>query len=1289
MGAVFLALDTRLTRHVAIKILPETTGAEARQRFLREAQAAARLNHPGICGIHAIDEQDGRLFLVLEYIAGKSFRELADYPAEDWPPDPAVAAGYVLQAAEALAAAHASGIIHRDIKGSNLMRTPEGRVKVLDFGLAKFNDSAVITQDGLVVGTPAYLSPEQTRGEALDARTDLWSLGVVFYELLTGRLPFLADNLAALTQAVLYQEPRPVRQIRPEIPSGIARIVEKLLAKDREQRYVSARPLIEDLRPHATGSLSEFFETQIALTPARGDYGSTARLILGMADRRPVTFVTLEVSGTVASEDPEDFEAALAERRALCAKIITAKEGYVSAWTGNTAVAYFGYPRARENAARLAVEGALAVARAFSAADSMFYVRLGVETSLAVAEASESGPAASVSGEGFALSRALLERAAPNEVLIGVETRRSVETQFELGEGGELRLPGGRMLRYVRVLNRSTARTRFEVLPESALTNLEGRRQELQLMLGRWEQAREGQGQVMLLSGAAGIGKSRLVYEVKRRVAEDPKAALIECFCAAQYANTALHPITEFFERFVFEQETRVLPPMAKLRILEALLAELGFHLNETIPLLAQLLNIPAESYSPLESTPERQRILTLEVLTSLLMQRASRQPVLFVVEDLHWADPSTIELLGMVIDQAPAGSLLAVFTYRPEYLPPWQRSHVSAISLNRLSRTDARSLAKAATRGRALESAVFEQIVANSDGVPLFIEEIARTVAEAEGSRADKLPVPESLRDSFLARLDQLGEARNVARMASVLGREFPESLLEALAGLPNSVLRANLNRLVSADILYLRGAGERRSYIFKHALLQEAAYDSLLKKSRAALHGELADILVTSFPEMSASQPEVVAHHFTEAGRGEEAVPYWREAGTAALQRSAYSEAIWHFEKGLEILKALPEEHRNPVQELWLLASLGPALIATRGFGAAEVGDIYGRAEHLLPRAEGSPLKLPTLWGVWVYNLVRSNLDHALRTAERMIAGGEAAADQGMRLEGHWTAGNTLFWKGDLERSRAHLEAAEALYDAERFREHAYRFGQDPLVATLCYQSCVYRQLGMYDRGDAATNRSIGYARSLRHPFSIGWALSFQAVAGYFEDDFDQAQRCGENAMRYCQEQAYPFWISAALGLWGWGLAGQRDAKGGLDHMREALRVMRSIGSRVIEPLFRGLLAEGLLRSGDREGALQEIDGGIEQSRELGVAVSLPDLLRVRGAALWELGRKEESHVALMDALTAARAMNSFNGQIRVAVELVRLFHQREPLLALGRQVARQSHEPAILRRAREFLH
>lgn len=361
-------------------------------------------------------------------------------------------------------------------------------------------------------------------------------------------------------------------------------------------------------------------------------------------------------------------------------------------------------------------------------------------------------------------------------------------------------------------------------------------------------------------------------------------------------------------------------------------------------------------------------------------------------------------------------------------------------------------------------------QIVGNSDGVPLFLEELTKTVAESGdgSSRAAKLPVPGSLSDSFIARLDQLGSARNVARIASVLGREFPQTLLAAISGLTEEELQASLDRLIDAEVFYVRGTGQRRTYIFKHALLQNAAYDSLLKKPRLALHKE-------EFPEMAARQPKVVAGHFTEAALGEQSIGYWHKAGMSALQRSAHMEALSHFEHGQEVFRALPRERANSEQELLLLSGLGPALLATRGFGAAEVGEVYQRAEKLLPRESNSPLVLPTLWGVWVYNLVRSRLEHALETTLRLIEAGRRMREDSLALEGLWTAGNTLYWMGDLVAARRYLEEAEALYDPARFGQHAYLFGQDPLVATFCYESFVYCFLGLFDKATAAGDRAI----------------------------------------------------------------------------------------------------------------------------------------------------------------------------------------------------------------------
>ncbi len=1285
MGAVYLALDPELNRRVAIKILPSTTArkATARQRFVQEAQAIAALNHPGICTIHSIEQDADILFLVLEYVEGYSFRDLLDTNATGWPP--VKVAEFMLQAAQALEAAHTAGIIHRDIKSSNLMLTPSGRVKILDFGLAKVSHARFITEAGSAVGTPAYWSPEQAQGEMLDPRTDLWSLGAAFYEVLTGMLPFDQDNVAALTWAITNRAPEPLVQARPDVPAPLARIVHKLLEKNRDLRYLSATALVDDLQRFLQSPDQTGVSRAPGRRPSRPPTLSSIDLLCG-AERRPVTFLSIDLAAAAAAKDPEDFEAALEKSRAMCARIVAQYDGYLQPWTGGSSAACFGYPRGREDAARLAVQAGLALAEAFSRPGAEFFVRAGVDTSLALTDSSEFRL---IGGEGFERARTIGQRAGPNEVLVGSETLRIVEDRFALGKEQQLHLPGDRTLSFAQVLHVSTARSRFESVAQAELTPLAGRDQELELLIRRWQAAAAGNGHVALIGGAAGLGKSRLIYEVKRRVAADPTAALIECFCAPQFANTMLYPVIECFDRLVFESDTRPMQPAEKLRALEGTLTQLGFPLAETAPLFAQLLGVPAPGYPKLEMTPEAQRARTLEALVNILVQRAGRQPLLFIVEDLHWADPTTLELLTMLLEQAPSARMLAVFTHRLEFHPPWPaRSYVSNLSLDRLRREDAIAIASATARGVELNAFTLEQIAGNSDGVPLFVEEITKMVAKSGGDRGRAIPVPATLRDSFIARLDQLADARNIARMASVLGRDFPRELLGILSELPDDELDEGLRKLVDAEILYTRGTGARRSYVFKHALLQEAAHDSLLRKARLSLHQRVAELLLERFPETAERQPELVARHFTEAGLGTRAIPWWHRAGAGALQRSAYREALSHFQNGMEVFIALPEAERDPAHELLLLASQGTALTATHGFGSDEVGSTYQRAHALLPAAGETDLALPTLWGVWVYNLVRSRLDDALPLSRRIIEVGERLNSRSIQLEGHWTTGNTLFWAGRLSASRLHLETAEKFYDPERPEEEAYRFGQDTLVGTLCYQSFVYCFLGLFDRALEVSDRSIAFARELRHPFSIGWTLPFRATLECFLGNFAKAREWGEQAVRFCQEQAYPFWISAALSALGRSLAELGDVESGLARLREGVTSSRMIGSRVVEPLFDTQLAESLLRSGDAVSALEQAEQALAQAREQGVGVSVLDLLRIRGVALAALGRAAEARESLEQAIAESRAAECRYVELLAASDMAELTGEFGPLQSICAFFGDAQFEPPILRRAREIL-
>jgi predicted ATPase len=473
---------------------------------------------------------------------------------------------------------------------------------------------------------------------------------------------------------------------------------------------------------------------------------------------------------------------------------------------------------------------------------------------------------------------------------------------------------------------------------------------------------------------------------LKEHVADQPQTRL-ECLCSPYHQHSALFPLIDLLQRVLgFASEDT---PDDKVRKLEAGLSSVSIDLRETIPLLTTLLSLPLpERHVPLGLAPQRQRQRTLETLLAIVLELAARDPVLFIVEDLHWIDPSTLEFLTLLVDQVPTARILALFTYRPEFVASWgTRAHLPPITLNRLSRRLVENLVERVAGDKALPRIVVQQVVAKTDGVPLFVEELTKMVLESSLLREDRdryeltaplppLAIPTTLHDSLMARLDRLDAVKEVAQLGATLGREFPYELLRAVSPLDEVTIEQALARLVEAELLYQRGVPPRATYIFRHALIQEAAYQSLLKSTRQRHHQQVARVLEERFPETAETQPEVLAHHYTEAGLSEQAIPYWQQAGERALQRSTYVEAISHLNSGLAVLKTLPDTSHRARQELDLQIALGQALIATKGQAAAEVGLAYSRARELCQQVEETALLFRVLYGLYNFHVVRAEL-------------------------------------------------------------------------------------------------------------------------------------------------------------------------------------------------------------------------------------------------------------------------------------------------------------------------
>jgi class 3 adenylate cyclase len=620
------------------------------------------------------------------------------------------------------------------------------------------------------------------------------------------------------------------------------------------------------------------------------------------AERRQLTvlFCDLVDSTALSSQlDPEELREVVRAYQEACAKVIARYEGHIAQYLGDGLLVYFGYPQAHEDDAQRAVRAGLGMVEAMGPLNARLSqehgvqldVRLGIHTGQVVV--GEIGGGARheqlALGETPNVAARLQGLAAPHTVVTSAATVPLLGGFFACRSLGPQLLKGlTQPLEVYQVLSESTARSRLEAAGYTGLTPLVGREQEVELLRERWTQVKDGLGQVVLLSGEAGIGKSRLVQVLTEHVAAEPQAWLTPCQCSPYYQHTALYPLIDLLERVAlrFEREES---PEQKRRKLEGFLVQYGLPLAEAVPLFAALLSLPlAADYAPLTMSPEQQKQKTLQAFLTILLRIAAQQPVLFVIEDLHWVDPSTLELLNLLVDQGPTARILALLTFRPDFNPPWTgRSHLTQVTLSRLPRRQAAEMTSRVAHGNALPPEVVEQIVAKTDGVPLFVEELTKMVLESGllQERDDHyaltgplppLAIPTTLHDSLMARLDRLAAVKGLAQLGATLGREFTYELLQAVSLWDEGTLQQGLHQLVAAEFLYQRGLPPQATYVFKHVLIQDAAYQSLLRSTRQQHHQHIAQVLEERFPEVCETQPELLAHHYTEASINAQAIPY-----------------------------------------------------------------------------------------------------------------------------------------------------------------------------------------------------------------------------------------------------------------------------------------------------------------------------------------------------------------------------------------------------------------------------
>jgi class 3 adenylate cyclase/predicted ATPase len=996
-------------------------------------------------------------------------------------------------------------------------------------------------------------------------------------------------------------------------------------------------------------------------------------------ERRQLSLIFSDIIGSTAlSErlDPEDLRTILRDYRAACSKVIALYEGSVAQYLGDGILAYFGYPTAHEDDARRAIQAGLGIIEAMRAIRERFLretgvevgVRVGIHTGLVVVGAigTKDVLESPIVGNAPNLAARIQSAAEANTLIVSSDTYKLTHGYFEAVDYGVHHLKGvSQAVQLYRIVHESTARSRLDAA-SGKLTPLAGRDKELQIIFSRWHRAEEGSGQVILLGGEPGVGKSRLVLALKERAGNDPESWLTELRCSPYHQNSSFYPVIDFLERVSLKFE-RDDSPSDKLLKIEGFVLQYGLDSAEAAPLIASLLSVPlSDQYEPLALTPQRQKQKTIETLITILSARARRQPVLFIVEDLHWIDPSLLEMLDELLARAVNQRILIFLTYRPQFTPHWpQQDHFAKIELLGLSKKHAAEVIRRVAGNKDLPQEAIDHIVAKTDCVPLFLEELTKAILDSDmivekdgryelSAPLQTLGIPSTLQDSLTSRLDRMRGAKAVAQLAATIGREFTYEMLAAIPGGHRQNLRTQLERLVEARILYQKGCPPDESYIFKHALIQDSSYSSLLRSHRRAYHRQIAETIEEKFPEIVDTRPELLAQHYTEAMVLQKAVEYWLLAGVRALRQSANREAISHLRRGLALVNKLPEPALRASLELQLQAAIGPALIAMKGFGDSEVGEAYARAGELGAQLGDGPHLFPVTWGQWVYHLVKDDLHKARLLALEMKRLGEASNDPAMLIEAHWTLGNTLFWLCGLKESRANLEKATEIYDPEKHHPNAYIYGQDPGVAAYCYAGLTYFALGFPDKAAASQQNALRLARSLKHPFSIGWALAFRFMINMFNHDHAGALEAADETIAYCKEQAYLFWLCAGTIVRGWAIAHLGHPERGIAILEQGLGGWEMIGSVIVRHIFLGLLGEAQALGGDLKKALDPVHEGIEIARFHGERVSELFLQRIRGALLYKDGRVKEAEAVLRDTIERSTKLNARSHALSAAIDL-----------------------------------
>jgi DNA-binding winged helix-turn-helix (wHTH) protein/predicted ATPase len=1003
------------------------------------------------------------------------------------------------------------------------------------------------------------------------------------------------------------------------------------------------------------------------------------------AERRHLTVVSCDFVGLrdlATRLDPEELRTVVGECHACCYQAAARWGGSVARLADDGATIHFSYPQAHEDDAERAVRAGLdliaRIKRLEAGRSIALATRIGIATGLVVlgelSGASGNGTAhdRAAFGQAPALAAALRSVTEPDTVLIAASTHGLLGGLFEYQAVGPLALDGfPSTVPAWLITSAKVAESRFDALHKTKLTPFFGREEELALLLRQWCKARAGEGQVVLISGEPGIGKSRIVAHLAECITEQERYTRLLYQCSPYYRDTSLYPFAAQLEQYAVIASDD--PPTRRLDKLEAIVAIRGPGRQSAMPLLAALLAVPTgERYPPITLTPMQQRRQTLAALLDQLEALAQRQPVLLVFEDVHWADPTSIELLDLMVERIRRLAILMLITFRPEFEPSWAGlANVGALTLQRLGRRDVQAIVGGVADGRTLPSEVMEQIVSKADGVPLFVEELTKAILESGLLTKDEssyrltgplplLAIPLTLQDSLMARLDRLGSAKEIAQIGAAIGREFPYELLRAVARIDDIALRDALDRLELAELVSSRGKPPKAAYIFKHALVQDAAYGTLLRGRRQHLHGEITSAIEQAFPEIVEVQPEILARHCAEAGLHEKAQKYWRTAGEHAVRRASNREAIGHFRQALALNEKLPPDIGGSRTELAILSQLGPALMSVHGWSAPEVGVVFERAGDLARQLESSADLAPPLAGLWLFHTARGQFSRADEMTNELFNVARTLDDPDILLQAHHCALGIQWLRGEIRDANAHAEVGLNLYDETRHARHRFLYiGHDPAVCALSLKALFQWLLGYPTQALRLENEAIVSARRLQHAPSLALALRCVCQAQIARNDVTAVMDTATELLSLSEEHGLATPRAVALVCLGWAVGQTKDVAQGVQRLQEGLVAFDRLGQRSTLCVAICLLAETYLANERYESGMEQANRALTISSEIGDQWYLPRIYMIHARLLQQASANAEAaEASLRKALEVAGLQCAKGWELLAATSLARLW-------------------------------